>query len=143
MTSAALASDLERFLKAFKDRDGNYRYFDRINNMMASNAQSLVVDYIDFDSFNPVLAKQLTHAPDKMLEVGERIWNMERVFNMRAGFTAKDDTLPPRLLNEAAQTGPAKGLVNGLAKMLPEYYELRGWDTEGVPKADTLTRLGL
>lgn len=67
-TAAALANDLEKFLKAFKDRDGNYKYFNRINNMMASNAQSLVVDYIDFDSFNPSLAKQITHEPDDMLE---------------------------------------------------------------------------
>jgi replicative DNA helicase Mcm len=67
-TAAALANDLEKFLKAFKDRDGNYKYFNRINNMMASNAQSLVVDYIDFDSFNPSLAKQITHEPDEMLE---------------------------------------------------------------------------
>jgi replicative DNA helicase Mcm len=67
-TAAALANDLEKFLKAFKDRDGNYKYFNRINNMMASNAQSLVVDYIDFDSFNPSLAKQITHEPDEVLE---------------------------------------------------------------------------
>ena len=67
-TAAALANDLEKFLKAFKDREGNYKYFNRINNMMASNAQSLVVDYIDFDSFNPSLAKQITDEPDEMLE---------------------------------------------------------------------------
>ncbi|AIF84777.1 replicative DNA helicase Mcm [Candidatus Nitrososphaera evergladensis SR1] len=66
-TSAALADNLKEFLQAFKDREGNYRYFDRINNMMASGAQSLVVDYIDFDSYNPDLAKQLTHKPDEML----------------------------------------------------------------------------
>ena len=81
--------------------------------------------------------------PEYMMEVGERIWNMERIFNNKAGFTAKDDNLPPRLLNEAAQTGPAKGLVNGLKKMLPEYYALRGWTTEGVPTNDTLSRLSL
>ena len=81
--------------------------------------------------------------PERLLETGERIWNMERVFNNRAGFTAKDDNLPPRLLNEAAQTGPAKGLVSGLAKMLPEYYQLRGWTAEGVPTNETLSRLSL
>lgn len=80
---------------------------------------------------------------EKLLEVGERIWNMERVFNNSAGFTAADDKLPPRLLNEAAKTGPAKGLVNGLAKMLPEYYRLRGWTAEGVPTNETLERLAL
>ena len=81
--------------------------------------------------------------PEKMLETGERIWNMERIFNNRAGFTAKDDNLPPRLLKEAAQSGPAKGLVSGLAVMLPEYYQLRGWTNEGVPTNETLSRLSL
>jgi aldehyde:ferredoxin oxidoreductase len=80
---------------------------------------------------------------DKLNLVGERIWNMEKQFNLAAGLTKKDDDLPPRLKTEPAKTGPAKGLVNGLDKMLPEYYELRGWNAEGVPKADTLTRLGL
>ncbi len=68
---------------------------------------------------------------DELGKIGERIWNMERDFNNRAGFTQEDDTLPKRLLNEPAKTGPAKGLVNGLDKMLPEYYQLRGWDTKG------------
>jgi aldehyde:ferredoxin oxidoreductase len=80
---------------------------------------------------------------DKLLEVGERIWNLERQFNNKAGFTAKDDTLPQRLLKDAAKTGPAKGLVNGLDKMLPEYYELRGWTQDGVPTNETLSRLAL
>ena len=75
--------------------------------------------------------------------IGERIWNMERDFNNRAGFTRKDDTLPKRLLTEPAKSGPAKGLVNGLDKMLPEYYALRGWDESGQLKPETRTRLGL
>ncbi len=80
---------------------------------------------------------------DRLLEVGERIWNLERQFNNQAGFTAKDDTLPKRLLKDAAKTGPAEGLVNGLEKMLPEYYELRGWTQDGVPTNETLDRLAL
>jgi len=80
---------------------------------------------------------------DKLNLMGERIWNLERQFNLKAGLSAKDDTLPPRLLKEAAKTGPAKGKVNELGKMLPEYYELRGWSKEGVPTADTVKRLGL
>ncbi len=79
----------------------------------------------------------------KMLEVGERIWNLERQFNLRAGFTAKDDTLPARLLKEGAKTGPAKGMTSGLAKMLPEYYQLRGWTQDGVPSNETIKRLAL
>ena len=80
---------------------------------------------------------------EKLALVGERIWNLERQFNNAAGFTGKDDNLPKRLLTEAAKTGPAKGLVNGLDKMLPEYYELRGWSKDGVPTKETLSRLGL
>ncbi|HQY46056.1 MAG TPA: aldehyde ferredoxin oxidoreductase C-terminal domain-containing protein, partial [Usitatibacteraceae bacterium] len=79
---------------------------------------------------------------DNLNVVGERIWNMEKEFNLAAGLTKKDDDLPPRLKKEAAKTGPAKGLVNGLDKMLPEYYQLRGWNAEGVPTADTRKRLG-
>ncbi|MCK9381801.1 MAG: aldehyde ferredoxin oxidoreductase family protein [Sulfuritalea sp.] len=80
---------------------------------------------------------------EKLALVGERIWNMERLFNNAAGFTAKDDDLPPRLKTEPAKTGPAKGLVNGIDKMRPEYYKVRGWNPEGVPSKETLSRLGL
>jgi aldehyde:ferredoxin oxidoreductase len=80
---------------------------------------------------------------ERLLEVGERVWNLERQFNLGAGITAADDTLPRRLLEEAATTGPAKGLVNKLDQMLPEYYELRGWTTDGVPTSETRERLGL
>ena len=80
---------------------------------------------------------------EKLALVGERIYNMERLFNNAAGFTAKDDDLPPRLKMEAAKTGPAKGLVNGIDKMRPEYYKVRGWSPEGIPTKETLDRLGL
>lgn len=80
---------------------------------------------------------------ESMLEAGERIWNLEREFNLAAGLTAADDTLPKRMLKEAAQTGPAKGKVNNLHEMLPEYYEARGWDKQGVPTTDTRQRLSL
>ena len=75
--------------------------------------------------------------------VGERIWNLERQFNLAAGFTAADDTLPKRLTSEPAKTGPAKGLTNGLGKMLPEYYQARGWTPDGRPTNETIARLGL
>ncbi len=80
---------------------------------------------------------------DRLAETGERIWNLERKFNLAAGLTGKDDTLPKRLLKEAAKTGPAEGLTNRLDEMLPEYYKLRGWSKDGVPTSKTLTRLKL
>ena len=78
-----------------------------------------------------------------MVEVGERIWNLERNYNLKAGFTVADDTLPKRILKDAAKTGPASGKVNDLGKMLPEYYQLRGWTADGIPSNETLQRLVL
>jgi aldehyde:ferredoxin oxidoreductase len=80
---------------------------------------------------------------DELNLIGERIWNMERDFNNRAGFTNKDDNLPTRLTTEPAKTGPAKGMVNGLDKMLPEYYAARGWAPDGTLTEATRSRLGL
>ena len=84
-----------------------------------------------------------SYTMESLALIGERIWNMERDFNNRAGFTHLDDTLPKRLLTEPAQTGPAKGLVNGLDKMLPEYYTARGWNAEGQLLDATRSRLSL
>ena len=83
------------------------------------------------------------YTTEELEKIGERIWNMEREFNNAAGFTKADDTLPKRLLTEAATSGPTKGKVSELAKMLPKYYEVRGWDPEGRPTAKTKERLGL
>ena len=80
---------------------------------------------------------------ENLSTIGERIWNLERDFNNRAGFSAKDDTLPKRLLTEGARTGPAKGLTSKLGEMLPHYYEIRGWDASGQLKPETRERLGL
>jgi aldehyde:ferredoxin oxidoreductase len=79
----------------------------------------------------------------RLAEVGERIWNLERDFNLRAGVSGAEDTLPKRLLTEAAKTGPATGKVSALQEMLPEYYQLRGWSSDGVPIRETRERLGL
>ncbi len=80
---------------------------------------------------------------EELEKIGERIWNMEREFNNAAGFTAKDDSLPKRLLTEAAKTGASKGMVSKLPEMLPKYYAARGWDSEGRPTAETRERLSL
>ncbi|HYE81867.1 MAG TPA: aldehyde ferredoxin oxidoreductase family protein [Clostridia bacterium] len=80
---------------------------------------------------------------EDVLKAGERIWNLERLFNMKAGFTKKDDTLPERLLKEPLPNGPGKGLVAQLDVMLKEYYEVRGWDETGVPTEEKLEELAL
>ncbi len=80
---------------------------------------------------------------EKCLEVGERVWNLERDFNNAAGFTSNDDKLPKRLLEEAIKSGPTAGQVNRLGEMLPKYYELRGWTDQGELTAETRQRLSL
>ncbi len=83
------------------------------------------------------------YSTDDFMKAGARIWNLEREFNLRAGFTAADDTLPERILKSPILTGPSKGEVNHLDVMLPEYYKLRGWDEKGVPTAEKLKDLSL
>ncbi len=74
---------------------------------------------------------------------GDRIFNLQTLFNRRAGVTADDDTLPKRLLEEPLPDGAAKGYVVHLADMLPEYYERRGWDKKGNLTAEKAQELGL
>lgn len=79
---------------------------------------------------------------DKSITQGDRIWNLERLFNLRAGFTAADDTLPARLL-EPVPSGPRAGSRAQLHLNLHTYYQLRGWDERGVPTKQKLAELGL
>ncbi|MDK2855312.1 MAG: aldehyde:ferredoxin oxidoreductase [Bacillota bacterium] len=88
-------------------------------------------------------ATGVEYSAEDFLTCGDRIWNLERLFNLAAGLTAADDTLPPRLLNEPVESGPAKGKISKLSEMLPKYYEVRGWTAEGVPTTEKLVSLGL
>jgi aldehyde:ferredoxin oxidoreductase len=76
--------------------------------------------------------------------IGERIFTLERAFDIREGVTAKDDRLPERLTKEPAPAGPCKGHVVELDRMLREYYQLRGWDRKtGWISRSRLVKLGL
>lgn len=78
-----------------------------------------------------------------LLTAGERIWNLERLYNLRAGFTSADDTLPKRFLDTPHTIGGSQGKVVDLVPMLKEYYRFRGWDASGVPTPRKLKALGL
>ncbi len=81
---------------------------------------------------------------EDILEIGERIFNLERLFNLREGIGAEEDRLPDRFTKEPFTEGPAKGQIVELDKMLPEYYAIRNWDYKtGFPKEENLTILGL
>lgn len=78
-----------------------------------------------------------------LLKLGERIWNLKRLFNVKMGVTQKDDTLPRRFLDEPLREGPTAGKTLPLEPMLKEYYELRGWNAQGRPKDAKLAELSL
>ncbi|MHA1348102.1 MAG: aldehyde ferredoxin oxidoreductase C-terminal domain-containing protein, partial [Candidatus Heimdallarchaeaceae archaeon] len=81
---------------------------------------------------------------EDLMRIGERIYNLERLFNIREGIGKDQDRLPIRFTDEPLPEGPAKGQVVELDKMLPDYYKLRGWDWEtGYPTEEKLKELGL
>jgi aldehyde:ferredoxin oxidoreductase len=83
---------------------------------------------------------------DDLDKVGERIWNLIRLYNLRAGFTAADDVLSEKLAKKALENGPHEGRVLSpevLEEMKSLYYHLRGWNEDGRPGKDKLSELGL
>ena len=82
------------------------------------------------------------HTVDELLEVGERIYNIERLFNKAAGMKPEDDRLPKRLTEEPISNGPSEGQISKIELTLPEYYKVRGWEN-AFPTQETLERLGL
>jgi aldehyde:ferredoxin oxidoreductase len=83
------------------------------------------------------------HTAESILEAGDRIWNLEKMFNLKAGIDSSQDTLPKRLLDDPIAEGPSKGWITKLDEMLPKYYHVRGWTPEGIPTEEKLKALGL
>ncbi|MBM3124458.1 MAG: aldehyde ferredoxin oxidoreductase family protein [Chloroflexi bacterium] len=83
------------------------------------------------------------YTPEEVMKAAERVYNLERLFLIKAGSGPENDTLPQRMLHEPLPDGPAKGKVVELDKMLPEFYKLRGWDEKGYPTKEKLQELGL
>jgi aldehyde:ferredoxin oxidoreductase len=80
---------------------------------------------------------------DDFIKSGERTWNLERLWNLRAGLTAAEDAVPERLTKEAFRSGPSAGVTLRLAPMLSAYYRERGWSADGIPSEQKLLQLGL
>jgi aldehyde:ferredoxin oxidoreductase len=80
---------------------------------------------------------------DEVLRTGERLFNLKRLINVRLGVSAKDDTLPQRLLTHPRPSGKAEGVLPDLDLMLREYYQLRGWTSDGFPSEAKVKEVGL
>lgn len=92
------------------------------------------------------LSTGLSFTPKDLRTIGERIYTLERMMLIKDGFSRQDDTLPKRYFNEPISEGPAQGQVilrKEFNKILDKYYRLHGWDENGVPKKNTLKRLGI
>ncbi len=85
----------------------------------------------------------IKYSRNTLLRVGERTFNLERLFNLREGFTSKDDILPLRFIGEPFREGPILGKVEPLTKMMLRYYRLRGWNEVGIPTEQQLKRLSI
>ena len=83
------------------------------------------------------------HTAEDILKAGDRIWNLERIWNLKAGVDPSQDKLPKRLMQEPIPSGPSKGHLSRLEEMLPLYYQERGWDEKGIPTPEKLKELGV
>jgi aldehyde:ferredoxin oxidoreductase len=99
---------------------------------------------LKFKNFVPLVNSGLgtDHNGDDLLSIGERIWNTERLFNIKAGIDGSHDTLPERFIQEPIKDGPAEGQVSRVNEMMPEYYRLRGWNDKGEPMQETIEAKG-
>ena len=98
---------------------------------------------VEFFARSLTAVSGLDFTADDLMKVGERTWNVERLYNLREGFTKADDTLPKRMLVEPVAEGPSQGHTVRLDEMLEEYYQFRGWDENGVPQGAKLKELEL
>lgn len=85
----------------------------------------------------------LDYPVEEFMKAGERIWNQERLWDLKVGYTKADDSIPTRLTTTPLASGAAKGNVSHVPEMIPEYYQLRGWDKDGVPSKEKLESLSL
>ena len=130
-------------------QEGKAEWTKRMQDRAAA-IDSLGICMFTFRIFSPAVYARMAAAAtglpvteETLLLAGERCWNLQKIFNLRAGLTKADDTLPPRLLQEPMASGPARGRVWQRQPLLDGYYAARGWDGEGRPTRATLTRLGI
>ena len=121
----------------------------RIQNLSRVTDSLVTCKFLEYSVGYDHLARILSAATgidytvSSLQKIGERIWNLERLYNIREGIDGAQDTLPARFLEEPLGEGPSSGRVVDLEKMLGDYYQARGWDEEGIPTSGKLEDLGL
>jgi len=124
-----------KWVKTFQD------LFSVADSLVTCKFSTFALSADDFKELaNPITG--WNWSAEELMETGDRIYTLERMYINREGFGRKDDTLPKRLLTEPLPEGPGKGHVSELGKMLDDYYSVRGW-RDGKPTNETVKRLGL
>ena len=90
---------------------------------------------------SPLLDKDISVTD--LITIGERIYTLERLFNIREGFTKDDDILPTRFLETPLKEGPSNGKIVPLRQLIKDYYFVRQWDVNGNPTDDLLEKLSI
>jgi len=133
--------------KSFKDKPALVIDLENLNSVKWS---LIVCDFwaINYDEMATLLSPVWgrTVKPEELKVIGERIWNLGRLFNVREGFSRKHDKLPRKFFTQPLLGGPTDGVKvseEEFEKALNQYYKLRGWDTDGIPEEKTLRSLGL
>jgi len=134
-----ILQEIPETTKVVKDLEDAFAVFDAVG---GCKFMGMVLTAEDWATLISTLTGWEFTASD-FRRTGERIYNLERVFNVREGLTRADDTLPKRLLEEPLPEGPAKGQVVDLEPLLDAYYKFRGWDKNGKPTPEKLKELGL
>jgi len=116
-----------------------------LRGFITGNMPSLASTLVDFSDYYRAVSfvTGVRYPRGALLRVGERIFNLERLFNLREGFTSKDDSLPLRFIGEPFREGPLAGKVVPLTRLLLKYYRLRGWSEVGIPTVQRLQKLGI
>ncbi|MFX0206241.1 MAG: aldehyde ferredoxin oxidoreductase family protein [Candidatus Hodarchaeota archaeon] len=142
---AELSGALTRF-----SMEGVAKFVKESQDERAACFSLVLCDFLPFDVPEMVemlnVATGFSYTPESYLMAGERIWNMIRLFNTREGMTAFNDILPTRFYQDEAPEGDPKGQrikLEDFERVKADYYELRGWDREGIPLKEKLASLGL
>ncbi len=121
------------------------RFQDLFAAIDASGTCLFSIRSLDPDDYAAMLSAVTGSPVDtaEFLQAGERIWNLQKLFNLGGGLTKADDTLPERMQKEALTCGAAAGCVWRREPLLDEYYRVRGWTEDGIPTAEKLRELGI
>ncbi len=133
---------IDRF--STSDKPGLVIYNQNLNAAVDSLLLCRFVQFALSDEYFARMLEAVTgvaYAARDLHRIGERIWNLERLYNLAAGIGPDSDTLPDRLLHEPVAEGPAQGQVARIPEMLPVYYRARGWDEDGIPAPRKLAQL--